>query len=284
MRVVVYGLWHLGCVTAACLASGLAIRSPALIPTPTSSRNCSRGQPPLQEPGLPELIATGWPQSISPSHRTGRRLAQADILWVTFDTPVNEQDEADVAFVRDSIGGNQRGPAAGHAGADFFASSGRIHEILAARLADKGIAAFRLFAGELAARQGHRRLLLCRNVLFLAFRKTAKNSDSANCSRRSAARIEWMSLESAEMTKHALNAFLATSVTFINELARLCEEVGAGRQGSRARAEDRGPDWFASIPVAGRGVRGRHIGARSALSGTSSARRCKCKRQCCRAC
>ena len=31
--------------------------------------------------------------------------------------------------------------------------------------------------------------------------------------------IIWMSLESAEMTKHALNAFLATSVTFINELA-----------------------------------------------------------------
>jgi UDPglucose 6-dehydrogenase len=40
-------------------------------------------------------------------------------------------------------------------------------------------------------------------------------------------RIEWMSLESAEMTKHALNAFLAVSVTFINELARLCEAVGA---------------------------------------------------------
>src|SRR5205085_5897537 len=40
-------------------------------------------------------------------------------------------------------------------------------------------------------------------------------------------RIEWMSVESAEMTKHALNAFLATSVTFANELARLCEAVGA---------------------------------------------------------
>ncbi len=36
-----------------------------------------------------------------------------------------------------------------------------------------------------------------------------------------------MSVESAEMTKHALNAFLATSVTFINEIAALCEQVGA---------------------------------------------------------
>src|SRR3972149_6413482 len=40
-------------------------------------------------------------------------------------------------------------------------------------------------------------------------------------------RIEWMSVESAEMTKHALNAFLATSVAFANELASLCELVGA---------------------------------------------------------
>jgi UDPglucose 6-dehydrogenase len=40
-------------------------------------------------------------------------------------------------------------------------------------------------------------------------------------------RIEWMSVESAEMTKHALNAFLAASVVFINEIAAICEQVGA---------------------------------------------------------
>jgi UDPglucose 6-dehydrogenase len=39
--------------------------------------------------------------------------------------------------------------------------------------------------------------------------------------------IEWMSLEAAEMTKHALNAFLATSVVFANEIAAVCESVGA---------------------------------------------------------
>ena len=36
-----------------------------------------------------------------------------------------------------------------------------------------------------------------------------------------------MSIESAEMTKHAINAFLATSVTFANEIAAICELVGA---------------------------------------------------------
>jgi UDPglucose 6-dehydrogenase len=39
--------------------------------------------------------------------------------------------------------------------------------------------------------------------------------------------IEWMSIESAEMTKHALNAFLATSIAFVNEIATVCEQVGA---------------------------------------------------------
>lgn len=36
-----------------------------------------------------------------------------------------------------------------------------------------------------------------------------------------------MCTESAEMVKHSLNAFLALSISFINEIARLCEHVGA---------------------------------------------------------
>jgi UDPglucose 6-dehydrogenase len=39
--------------------------------------------------------------------------------------------------------------------------------------------------------------------------------------------ILFMSLETAELTKYAANAFLATKITFINEIADLCEAVGA---------------------------------------------------------
>ena len=39
--------------------------------------------------------------------------------------------------------------------------------------------------------------------------------------------ILFTNLESAELIKYASNAFLATKVTFINEIAALCEEVGA---------------------------------------------------------
>ena len=40
-------------------------------------------------------------------------------------------------------------------------------------------------------------------------------------------RMLWMSPESAEMSKHAINSFLATSITFANEMARLCACAGA---------------------------------------------------------
>ena len=40
-------------------------------------------------------------------------------------------------------------------------------------------------------------------------------------------RWERVNLRTAEMTKHALNAFLATSICFANELGNLCDEVGA---------------------------------------------------------
>lgn len=42
--------------------------------------------------------------------------------------------------------------------------------------------------------------------------------------------IVFTSLESAEITKYAANAFLATKITFINEIANLCEKVGADVQ------------------------------------------------------
>ena len=60
----------------------------------------SREAAPLHEPGLPELIASSCAGNLSFTVDPAAALDDAEVLWVTFDTPVNDADEADVARVR----------------------------------------------------------------------------------------------------------------------------------------------------------------------------------------
>lgn len=225
VRVAVFGLWHLGCVTAACVAAAgktvVALDADAEL-----VKRLQAGELPVQEPGLAELVAAGRASGrLSFANDAAAALLDADVLWVTFDTPVDARDEADAASVRARLEairgavrpgtlvlvssqvpvGFTRSLARDWAGEGLtFAYSPENLRL------GKAIAAFqapeRVIAGLTEERDRPRV-----EALFQPY----------------APRLEWMSLESAEMTKHAINAFLATSVAFINELARLCERVGA---------------------------------------------------------
>ena len=85
------------------------------------------------------------------------------------------------------------------------------------------------------------------------------------------AEMEWMRVESAEMTKHALNGFLATSVAFINEVAEICERVGAdAAEVSRGLKSERriGPRaYLAPGDAFAGGTLARDIGFLRALGG-----------------
>jgi UDPglucose 6-dehydrogenase len=225
MHIAVYGLWHLGCVTAGCLARA-GFQVAGLDPDELRVEDLRFGRPPLQEPGLPELIAAGMRSDrLYFTSDAAEALAGADIVWVAFDTPVNDRDEADVDFVRQRL---EEVADAVPRGALVLISSqvpvGFTRQLAAAwcnrevsfayspenlRLG-KAIDAFchpeRVVIGAQTAADRPRL-----EALFAPF-----------CSR-----LEWMSIESAEMTKHALNAFLGMSVTFINELGRLCEKMAA---------------------------------------------------------
>src|SRR5262245_6521893 len=100
MRVAVFGLWHLGCVTAACLARaghqvvGLDLNEAVVV-------DLQRGVPPLHEPGLAELITEGRREGrLSFTTDPDGAFAGAEVVWVAFDTPVDDEDQADVAWVR----------------------------------------------------------------------------------------------------------------------------------------------------------------------------------------
>jgi UDPglucose 6-dehydrogenase len=224
VHVTVYGLWHLGCVTGACL-SALGHTVVGLDCDEKVVRDLQHGNPPLHEPGLTDLIAREMSSGrLSFTTDAKEALANAEILWVTFDTPVNERDEADVGFIRAQL---DRVKDAIRPGTLMLISS----QVPAGFTRDLE----RAWAGKdvhFAYSPENLRLGKAIEVFNNPERVIIGRRSSADEAKLAALfsfckRIEWMSVESAEMTKHALNAFLATSVALINELARLCEVTGA---------------------------------------------------------
>lgn len=103
MRVCVQGLWHLGSVTAACLAaSGHDVSG--LDADVATIEKLKLGKAPLFEPGLDDLLQAGINQGRLHFHSNpAQALAGAEVMWVAFDTPVDDDDHADVAFVLDQV-------------------------------------------------------------------------------------------------------------------------------------------------------------------------------------
>src|SRR5437762_2154361 len=98
MKVVVLGLWHLGCVTAACCAEHFTVVG--LDFDRELIANLTRGKVPIFEPGLSELMARQLENRRLSFSSSGREtLKTADILWVCYDTPVGPNDVADNDFV-----------------------------------------------------------------------------------------------------------------------------------------------------------------------------------------
>jgi len=230
MKVCVYGLWHLGSVTAACLADFASVTSVVgLDPDGAVVTALNDGRPPLFEPGLEDLVRRGLAARRLQFTDRIERVADADLVWVTFDTPVNQDDEADVDAVAKRI-------------AALFPHLADGVVVLVSSQVPVGFCA-RLEREFAAVAAGRRVEFACspENLRLGRAIEVFRNPERTVVGTRTAAGrtrigqmleplgrpIEWMRVESAEMTKHAVNAFLATSVTFINEIAALCEGTGA---------------------------------------------------------
>jgi UDPglucose 6-dehydrogenase len=229
MRVCVLGLWHLGTVTAACLASfghdvtGLDFE----VDTIESLR---AGKPPLFEPGLEELVQEG--QAKGCLHFTSdisSAVQEAEVVWVTYDTPVDEEDRADVGFVEERV---QRLFPHLEPGALVLISS-QLPVGTTRRLAQTYQRACPEKPVSFAYSPENLRLGKAIEVftnpdrVVVGVEKEEDQRQISELLQPLKDRIVGMSIASAEMTKHAVNAFLAVSVTFINEIATLCEQVGA---------------------------------------------------------
>jgi UDPglucose 6-dehydrogenase len=222
MRVGVHGLWHLGCVTAACLADG-GHQVTALDPDEGVVRELEAGRLPLDEPGLDALVAAGRACGRLTFRADLAALADVEALWITLDTPVDDDDRADPGVVRRALDAAAEALPAGalvivssQVPAGFTRDAARAWPALRFACVPENL---RLGRALDAFRRPER--VVAGTV------EASAREDVARLLAPFTSAIEWMGVESAEMTKHALNAFLATSVAFANEVSRVCEAIGA---------------------------------------------------------
>ena len=108
MKVCVFGLWHLGSVIAACLAS-IGYNVKAVDDDADLLGDLSCGVPPVNEPGLNDLKKQGVKEGCLEFEKAGKdSFSDAEIVWVTFDTPVDDSDVADTEFVLDQVRGRMK--------------------------------------------------------------------------------------------------------------------------------------------------------------------------------
>jgi UDPglucose 6-dehydrogenase len=221
-RIIVLGLWHMGSVTAACCARHFNVVGLEFDPAVVAKLKL--GKAPLSEPGLDDLISAGLAaKHLDFTTDPAIACADADVLWLCYDTPVNEHDESDVEYVLANLRralpqlpkgtlvlisaqlpvGTCRRLEAEYPQFHFACSP---ENLRLGKALDSFERAERVIVG---VRGDAKKALL--QQLFAPF----------------TSQVIFMRTESAEMVKHALNSFLALSITFINEIARLCEHVGA---------------------------------------------------------
>ena len=229
MNVCVQGLWHLGSVTSACVAS-LGNRVVGLDFDTQTIERLANGAPPVFEPGLEGLVKDGLASGrLSFTSRPEEAVQNIEVLWITYDTPVDGDDNADVEFVLRQI--DKTLPYLTAKTIVLISSQMPVGSVRRMELTVKA----RSPEKQISFACSPENLRLGRAVeIFLnpdrivaGVRSEHDREKLGKLLYAISKRIEWMSVESAEMTKHAINAFLATCITFANEIASICERVGA---------------------------------------------------------
>ena len=228
-KICVIGIWHLGAVYSACL-SDLGYRVVGIEANSSRVEKLKHGIPPLFEPGLQEMMSANVKSGrLRFSDKLEDGVKGAKYVLITFDTPVDDRDEIDLLEIYDMAD-----RIAGYLENDsvILVSSqvpvGTCENIKLRIQKKRPDLVF-----DTAYSPENLRLGQAINCFMKPERIVigADNTDTLNAVeaffRVIEAPVLRMNLRSAEMAKHALNAFLATSISFGNEIANICDEVGA---------------------------------------------------------
>ncbi len=232
MKITMIGAGYVGLVSGACLAD---FGHEVIIVDKDQSKldRLAQGVMPIYEPGLDELVARNEAAGrLSYASDLGQSVHDADAIFIAVGTPSSGDGVADLSFVL--------------AAADAIAEVVK-HRCVVVCKSTVPVGTNRAVRERIHQRSGQALIEVASNPEFLregsaiddfmrpdrvvvgvetAF---ARETMEAIYRPLSLARtpILFAGLETAELIKYASNAFLVTKITFINEIADLCEQVGA---------------------------------------------------------
>ena len=236
MKIVVVGAGYVGLVSAACFAE-FGVNVTCVDTNVQRVEALRRGEIPIFEPGLDELVLKNVErQTLTFDTSMGPHLAAADAVFIAVGTPTRRGDGyADLSYVYAAA----KEIAQGMSGYTVVVTKSTVpvgtgREIEKIILETNPNADFDVCSNPEFLREGSaindfmrpdRVVIGCESEFAEAVMKALY---------RPLYLIETpmvvTGLETAELTKYAANAFLATKITFINEIADLCEKVGADVQ------------------------------------------------------
>jgi UDPglucose 6-dehydrogenase len=227
-RICVVGDWHQATVVGACLAEvGHEVRG--AVGSADVAERFNAGQPPVHEPDLPVLMQRGLDAGrLSYTAVLGDALRHAEFVVLALDTPVGDDDAPRLDVVVDAaqqVGRALEGDTVLIVTAQVPAGTcERLRQYVAGRSGyEVGLAYVPEFLR--LGRAVHTFMNADRFVIGCDDDDTAA-AVAAVYAPLGRPQIR-MSVSSAEMAKHACNAFLAVSISLANELADLCGEAGA---------------------------------------------------------
>ena len=231
MRISVVGTGYVGLVTGTCLAeSGNDVVCMDIDAGKIEMLNA--GRVPIYEPGLEELIKRNVAHGrLSFTTDMAQAVTRSDIIFIAVGTPPGEDGSADLKYVlavaRD-IGKHMNGYKVVVNKSTVPVGTGdKVRTAVASRTEHPfDVVSNPEFLKEGAAIED-----------FMSPDRVVIGAESAKALRimeelyapftRKGNRILFMDIRSAEMTKYASNAMLATKISFINELANICGRLGA---------------------------------------------------------
>jgi len=231
VNITVIGTGYVGLVVGACLAE---TGNPVVCADLDQDKieGLKRNVLPIYEPGLDDYVARNQSQQrLTFTTDVAAAIARADVVFIAVGTPPDEDGSADlrhVIAVAEQIGKHMRrelvivtkstvpvGTAAKVAAAVSQHAKLPFHMCSNPEFLKEGAAIDDFMKPDrvvIGVDSDHARSVMAE--LYAPFVRTGKP-------------IIFMDIPSAEMTKYAANAMLATRISFMNEIANLCERVGA---------------------------------------------------------